>query len=201
MLVGIQSARFELRPIGLDEGINDHVRWLNDPEVSRFIHARNKVHDPDTVRDYVASHDNVDTFLLGIFDLRDGTYIGNHRIERDPYNCTCALGALIGDKRYWRRGVLTETRAAVLDLVFSRLDGHKAWANVVARNIAVVASYQNLGFRCEGILREHRLVEGRHVDVVQFGMVRDEWIKRRNIFGDGQNARGPLPEAADRGGD
>lgn len=201
MTVGARSARFEMRPLHPDEYTADQVRWLNDPETTRFMNARRRIHDSAGVREYVASHDNDTSFLLGIFDLRSGDYIGNHRIERDKYGRMCSLGALIGDKRYWGCGVLTETRAAVLDLVFRRFGDDRAWAAVVGRNVAVVASYQDLGFTCEGIMRGHRFMAGRRLDVVLFGMMRDEWIGHGSRSPEGEVTGRRVPPGADhRGG-
>jgi [ribosomal protein S5]-alanine N-acetyltransferase len=181
MLVSMRSARFEIRSLSPDEGIETQLRWLSDPAVVRFTNARYRQHDSASVRAYVASHDNELSFLLGVFDRAGGTHVGNHRIERDQRHGTCSLGALIGDRRYWGRGVLTETRAAVLDVVFAELGAHRAWAQVASRNIAVLGSYRRLGFRCEGILREHLFIEDRRMDVVQFGMICDEWFERRGL--------------------
>jgi RimJ/RimL family protein N-acetyltransferase len=87
----------------------------------------------------------------------------------------------IGDRAWWGKGVVQETRSAVLDYLFQRTNCRRAWGTPSVRNFPSVFNYQALGFTSEGILRSHGLdwQSGEQVDHVIFAMLKDDWIARR----------------------
>jgi RimJ/RimL family protein N-acetyltransferase len=49
------------------------------------------------------------------------------------------------------------------------------WLHVYEDNPRGLRSYQKLGFREEGRLRQHAFHGGRYWDVITMGLLRDEW--------------------------
>jgi ribosomal-protein-alanine N-acetyltransferase len=76
---------------------------------------------------------------------------------------------------YWRRGVMTEALAAVLDYGFTVLDLNKVEAGVNVNNERSAGLLRKLGFQLEGTLREHRNRRGVLGDSFSFGLLRREW--------------------------
>ena len=77
---------------------------------------------------------------------------------------------------YWRRGIMTEAVAAVLQFCFERLEAHRVEADVTEGNVASAALLKKLGFTLEGIWRERLHWRGSFRSMWQFGIC---W--RRNI--------------------
>jgi RimJ/RimL family protein N-acetyltransferase len=62
------------------------------------------------------------------------------------------------------------------DFAFEQLGAHKLWLDAASFNKRAQKVYDRAGFTREGLLRQHwRNPKGDYVDLVMFGMLRDEW--------------------------
>ena len=66
---------------------------------------------------------------------------------------------------------------ALVDFAFRDLGADRLWLDASAENPRAVRVYTRAGFRQEGRLRAHwhRPALGRAVDLILFGMLREEW--------------------------
>ncbi len=71
--------------------------------------------------------------------------------------------------------------AALTDFAFDDLGAARLWLDASGENLRAHKVYVAAGFAVEGRLRQHwfRPVPGRAVDMVLYGMLRDEWLARR----------------------
>ena len=76
---------------------------------------------------------------------------------------------------YWRRGIMTEAVAAVLQFCFERLEAHRVEADVTEGNVASAALLKKLGFTLEGIWRERLHWRGSFRSMWQFGLLAPEY--------------------------
>jgi RimJ/RimL family protein N-acetyltransferase len=81
---------------------------------------------------------------------------------------------LIGDARHWGKGIGREAISLLTQFAFDRLNLHKLYAYVLATNKRALDTFEKSGFAREGLLRKERYVDGRFVDVVRFGLLREE---------------------------
>jgi RimJ/RimL family protein N-acetyltransferase len=88
---------------------------------------------------------------------------------------------LIGDKAYWGQRTVLETRSALLDRLFRRMEIEKAVGMPMARNFPAIFNYRAQGWELEGVLKEHRVGAHRkgRLDQLQFGMTKAAWVARR----------------------
>lgn len=73
------------------------------------------------------------------------------------------------------RGTGRRLGRAALDHGFGMLGLHKICGQVLGFNTASLRMHQALGFREEGRLREHSLIDDTHHDLVCFGLLAREW--------------------------
>lgn len=66
---------------------------------------------------------------------------------------------------------------AALNLAFGELQIHKVCGQALGSNGASIRFHEAAGFRNEGLLREHRLVDGKYHDLVLFGMLKQDWSR------------------------
>jgi [ribosomal protein S5]-alanine N-acetyltransferase len=76
---------------------------------------------------------------------------------------------------HWRRGLMSEAVAAVLEAGFGRMSLHRVEATVMAGNLASARLLERAGFRREGILRDRAWKGEEFKDVWMFGITRGEW--------------------------
>ena len=73
------------------------------------------------------------------------------------------------------RGVGTAAVGAALEWAFGGLGLLRVEMTTTPDNLAVAAMARRMGFSQEGVLRARNVERGRRVDVVWFGLLREEW--------------------------
>ena len=86
----------------------------------------------------------------------------------------CALGYELAPE-HTGRGLMREALAAIFDWGFDAMTLHRIEAQVHPLNAPSLRLLQGLGFRQEGLLREVGYWGGRHHDLIQHGLLRQEW--------------------------
>jgi RimJ/RimL family protein N-acetyltransferase len=106
----------------------------------------------------------------------DGKFIGQCALFNfDSTAMTCELGITIGDKACWGQGYGRESIRLLLDYAFRLRNFHKVWLRVHGDNERAIRAYRGSGFVEEGRLRAHVFSNGRYVDAVYMGVLRDDW--------------------------
>ncbi len=106
--------------------------------------------------------------LLGSVSLR--RFVRDRRAE---------LGYWLGADA-WGYGYATEAAGALLDFGFAELDLSRIYAHVLEGNDASCRVLEKLGMINEGIRRQHVRKGKKLLDVVLFGMLRDEWREHQD---------------------
>jgi UDP-4-amino-4,6-dideoxy-N-acetyl-beta-L-altrosamine N-acetyltransferase len=68
-----------------------------------------------------------------------------------------------------------------LNHAFDTLKLHKVCGQTIHGNHASIALHQFLGFKQEGVLRDHQCLHGRYFDLYYFGLLSSEWSPRKVI--------------------
>ncbi len=111
-------------------------------------------------------------------ELKNGTHIGNiglHDKSGDWHRAE--IGTLIGEIKEWGKGYGTEAKKMMINYGFSVIGIHKITSLVFCDNKANRRVNEKLGFKQEGILREHVFKSGKYIDVIHWAILRDEWKK------------------------
>lgn len=106
----------------------------------------------------------------------DGNLIGTcglHHIDR--HSRTCAFGINITNRSYLGQGYGRDAVEVLLEYAFRHRNFRKVWLSVYADNDRAVRAYKALGFKEEGLQREHVWNEGRYKDWLLMGILRREW--------------------------
>jgi ribosomal-protein-alanine N-acetyltransferase len=84
------------------------------------------------------------------------------------------IGYMIGEK-FQGRGVGTAAVKLALEKIFNETDLRRIFAYVHDENAPSRRLLEKLGFKNEGLLREHYLILGKPADEVVYGLLRTEW--------------------------
>ena len=85
------------------------------------------------------------------------------------------IGVLIGDKNYWGKNAVNETRSKIIDWLFDEKGINKIESGPMSNNYLAIFNLTKQGWQNEGILKEHYLIDGKKVDSVQYGITKTEW--------------------------
>ena len=88
---------------------------------------------------------------------------------------TAEIGYGVAEEHH-RKGIGTNAVRLLVDKVFSETHLRKLFAHVHSGNTASCRLLERIGFKREGVLREHYLVNGMPVDEVFYGLLRREAI-------------------------
>jgi RimJ/RimL family protein N-acetyltransferase len=77
-------------------------------------------------------------------------------------------------KPYWGRGLMTRAARRYVRYAFTRLEVVRLTAEVFHWNEASARVLEKVGFRQEGRLRKHREKDGALVDVLYYGLLRED---------------------------
>jgi RimJ/RimL family protein N-acetyltransferase len=152
-------------------------RWYHDPEVTRWMSGGHPQSLASSIRRIEERPRNeYGNVLLGIETLEDGRLIGAVVLrDAEPETGCAELDIYIGEKEYWGRGFATDAMRTACRYGFEAMRLHKITLYVVPENHAAHHVYRKVGFVEEGRMREHIWLDGRNLDNVLMGILRDEW--------------------------
>jgi RimJ/RimL family protein N-acetyltransferase len=165
-----------LRPIELEDAAT-YVRWLNNPEVSRFLEAGafplNRLREEDYIRNLYS--DDHGTNLALVLKQED-RHIGGIGLSSIQWPARRAvIGIVIGEQDCWGKGYGTQAMRLMLGHAFNTLNLNRVALRVFESNARARACYLKVGFQEEGRLRQDRFAGGRYEDVLLMSVLRSEW--------------------------
>jgi RimJ/RimL family protein N-acetyltransferase len=172
----IRGERVYLRAIERDDLERCHD-WMNDEELTATLAQRQPIslaREADWVERATRGQDPSE-LNFAICLAQGDRHIGNCGlvgVDRD--NRTATLGIFIGEKDCRGQGFGEESVRALCRFAFDELDLRKIRLDVHAGNADAVKTYERVGFRREGVLREEQFRKGRPVDVLRMGLLRSE---------------------------
>jgi ribosomal-protein-alanine N-acetyltransferase len=168
---------FYFRPLKASDLEGRWPEWFNDPEVTGF---QAKGFYPNTLevqRQYYESLLGSRTdVVLAIVDRKTEQHIGNVGLHNiDLLHRTAVLGIVIGEKAAWGRKIGAGSWAAITGYGFKVLNLHKICATVFDGNERSLKCALAAGFEIEGRQKKQLYKDGRHVDLIHVGLLRENW--------------------------
>jgi [ribosomal protein S5]-alanine N-acetyltransferase len=102
--------------------------------------------------------------------LQSGPPIGAIELHRAGSYNRVELGYWIGAE-YWNRGYCTEAAKAILEYGFNVFWCHKISATHFIGNTASGRVMEKIGMKCEGVLRDEVLKDGKYVTVLRYAIL------------------------------
>jgi RimJ/RimL family protein N-acetyltransferase len=175
-----EGAKVRLRLVTLADCTDDYVRWLNDPEVARYLETRwapqTKEWIEAFVRDMAVSSDS---YLFAIVDNASARHVGNIKIgPLQARHAYADVSYFIGDRASWGKGLASDAIRLAAKIGFERLDLHRVQAGLYEGNIGSAKALEKAGFTFEGRLRRQLRSGDAWEDHLWYGLLREEWQSR-----------------------
>lgn len=151
--------------------------WFNDAEVVRLMDQRRWPNTKEKQKRYLEAMtaSRADMQLAVIYKAGDkliGT-VGLHGI--DPISRNADISVIIGDKKYWGKGLAKEAVGLLIRHAFSMLNLHKLTAGFVSGNTASQKLFGSFGFKKEALLREQVYLSGKYQDIIRMGLLKKDY--------------------------
>ena len=169
----IQGQRCFLREVNLNDVKGNYLKWMNDPEVLKFLESRFSNNSAESIKEFVLNIKNSgDSFLFAIIDQEYGKHIGN--VKLGPINRAhrfAEVGIIIGEQSFWGKGYASEVLGLIVSYARTELKLHKLTAGCYVNNTASLKAFKKAGFKEEGLLREQYIYNGLYVDAIRLGIL------------------------------
>lgn len=166
-----------LRPLDRRDLNEAYLGWLNDPDVTRYMETGTFPSTRQDLEDfYQRATSSKSQVVLAIVDKKSDHHIGNvklgpiHWIHR-----RATFGILIGEKKFWGKGVGQEATRLAVEYGFFRLNLLRIDLGVFAEHESAVRCYEKVGFKIEGRLRQDLFCNGEYKDRLWMGILRSEY--------------------------
>jgi RimJ/RimL family protein N-acetyltransferase len=167
------------------EGFNVRLRPARMEDAAFIVWLRNLEHVRGRVGDTALNVADQEAWLQKYFE-RGGDYyfvaetpggipVGTHGLY-DLVNASAEKG-----RQAVRPEVMVGVTLAILatDIGFEQLGLREIRSNTVSTNQNVISLHRKSGFKQVGVSRDHQIIDGKPVDLIQFLLTPDDWAKAR----------------------
>lgn len=162
----------------------NYYTWWNDQEVTKYnSHGLFPATRQESMRIRTsAENGEIIVFAIVVPDkngVNKKLHIGNVSLQRiDLINRSAEFAVVIGEKDYWGNGYCTNASIHLFNHAFKKLNMHRLWSGTAQPNIGMQKVFDKLGMIQEGRFREATYLNGKYEDIVEYGILKDEWINR-----------------------
>ena len=155
-----------LRELSPDDVNDRYLSWFRDEVVTQFLTSHN-LSRQDVISYIEAGNRSGSYHMLALCDLTSELHIGNVKIGPiDRINGVSDLVTVIGDRRFWGKGIATEAIELASNLAFSLLGIRKLCGSIISNNLGSIKSYTRAGWHIECIRKNQFQVKGELQDEV-----------------------------------
>ena len=180
----MQGERIRLVPADLDLHLENYVKWLNDPHVTRWLLRalpltrleerafleRIAAGTPNDV--FWAVHDENDRHIGGT---------GIHGI--DWIHRSGITGIVLGDRTAWGKGYGKEVMSVRATFAFDELGLNRLESECFVENVASAKCLEATGYRRIGIARSRRFKHGAFRDTILWDLLAEDFRAAPNNLG------------------
>ena len=156
------------------------VGWWNDPEVRRLFDVHFVDQTFSDAEKWFSKSGAEDEKLPRSFVIEvdeDGKWIPVGTAEfysERPSHKTAEFGFLIGDKKWWGKGIGTETAKRMVQYGLEKLEYKRIGAVSAAYNARSMNALQKAGFQIEGIRKCYVFRDGQHHDQTMMSVTKPD---------------------------
>jgi RimJ/RimL family protein N-acetyltransferase len=113
--------------------------------------------------------------MMGIFLKSNKTHFGNIKLGAlNRLYSRADIGIMIGDQACWGKGYATEAISCLCRIAFDTIGIRRLTAGAYASNKGSIKAFLKAGFRQEGVLNGHWMLNGKSEDGVLLGKMSEQ---------------------------
>ena len=165
------SEEYYVRSLGLDDLEGPYPSWFSNQDVCKFNSHGKFFKTKAWFETYIKNIDHGNLLVWAICHIEDG-HIGNMSLQGiNIIDRTAELAVLIGESSHWGKGVGNLAGKKIIYHGFQKLGLHKIYCGTAATNHGMRKLATSLGMQEEGIRKEHLFLEGKRVDLIEYGII------------------------------
>ena len=177
MTTFLEGERIRLRPLTVEDAAGRYLGWLNSGEVCAGNSHHVLPYTRERALEYIHHAATTDRELILAVETRDdGRHIGNIALGAiHPLYRTAELTILIGEREFWGKGYGLEAARLLLRHGFRAMNLQRVGCGTFSTNVGMQKLALALGMRQEGVRRRAAWKDGEYRDVVEYGVLREEF--------------------------
>lgn len=154
------------------------LRWRNLPDVARYMYTDHLITAEEHERWFQAIlNDHKARYWIITYDRKDVGLANLCGI--DIQNRKAQWAFYLGEQTIRGKGVGGAVEYLILRYVFDELQLNRLGCEVLATNSAVIEMHKSFGFIEEAHFRQYVIKNGKAMDVVLLGLLREDWIQQK----------------------
>ena len=161
-----------------------YFRWLENLRVTNLISSpdlilpKKKAFIEESFERF--THKNTIGFFIRY--VPEDTIIGTTKLDQISFYKRNAMdGIMIGEPEYFGKGIARKTYRIVLAYAFNILGMERIYGGCNEHNMAMIKTYEKLGYTKEGTLRGNDYINGEYSDHFLYGILKQEFIEHNVI--------------------
>jgi len=181
----LKTKRILLRPFTISD-VPELLVLMKDKEISdRTLYIPYPYTEENAV-DWIAAQstdlEEQNGVVFAVTNLSDGELMGAVGLTFIPKYNQAEMGYWIG-KKFWNKGYISEAAAKVLEYAFEEVNLKRVHAHYIITNPASGKVMEHIGMKYEGTLRSHIIKNGEYMDIVMYGILKEDFITLRKYNG------------------
>ena len=173
----LRGERIWLRPME-ERDLPAYVVGINDTEVGGLAGYKAPV-SPEQAKGWL-DHVNEkakkgEGFFFAVCELGDDRFVGTTWLKEVDYWHSSAELAIFMDRDHIGGGFGTDAQRVLLKFAFNAVGLNRVWLTAYASNTRAIRSYEKLGFRREGLMRQSWRGPNGLEDSALMAILREEW--------------------------
>lgn len=159
--------------------------WMHDPEIQIRFQKRMMEKTLEDAENFCRSAvlssklENGQNLHFAIVNDQD-EYLGTISLKKIDCDNKSAEYAISTRRKAHGTGVAKASTGLILKKAFKEYGLHRVYLNVLADNKPAIRLYEKCGFVFEGESREHLILEGKYINLKQYGILENEFDE--NLF-------------------
>lgn len=175
----LETDRLLIRSLGAGD-VHDLFDLYSDENVIRHwgMAPAQKTSEMKTIiSDAIKADEKGISLSLAVVEKKYKKLIGNVTLFNiNEQSLRAEVGYLL-NRRYWKKGFMTEALLEVIDFCFNTLKFRRFESDVNPENVASIQLLKKVGFEKEGYLKGRWLVDGQEKDSEIYGLLKPNFNK------------------------
>jgi RimJ/RimL family protein N-acetyltransferase len=171
------NKEYFVRPLDEEDLAGAYPKWFDNQEVCRYNSHGKFFKTKAYFKKYLDDLNKEDRVVWAICHEADG-HIGNVSLQEiSLINRTAEFAILLGDPSHWRKGLGLLAGKKILAHGFNKLNLERVFCGTAATNEGMEKLAIAMGMVLEGTRRQHLFLDGSRVDMLEYGILREEFVK------------------------
>jgi len=171
------NENYYVRSLKLSDLDGAYPSWFENQEVCQYNSHGKFFKTDEYFQNYIKGLNANNLVVWAICHNKNG-HIGNISLQNISFiNRTAELAILLGEKDHWGKGVGLIASKVLLRHGFNKLNLNRIYCSTAKNNQGMQKISTGLGMKLEGERRQHLFLDGKYLDMLEYGILHSEFDK------------------------